>query len=382
MKSLLVRLSLIALCASASAEPLLTHVDVFKSGTEGYHSFRIPAIVTTPDGSLVAFAEGRKENQSDPGGGDIDLVCKRSTDLGATWSALTVLDDPGEKWSASNPTPVVDRSNGRVWIAFNRWETGYGTNNSKPGTANCQTWLRYSDDNGRTWSQPIDITRSARDFDNWGAMFTGPGGAIQTRGGRLLIPGTMKPDTEYVWAAAGDFRGKISFLRAYAVYSDDHGKTWQRGALVRAISDENQFVELADGTLLMDARQSAGDRRWFIASPDGGQTWAEPRPGEVVTPVATGLERFPASGDGKGRSCILWTGPAGPGRQKLVLRVSYDEAKTFPEERLIYQGKAAYSELTVLNDSTAAVLWERDDYKFITFTRFNREFIEAGAPGK
>ncbi|MEN6605957.1 MAG: sialidase family protein, partial [Bryobacteraceae bacterium] len=161
MKSLLVRLSLIALCASASAEPLLTHVDVFKSGAEGYHSFRIPAIVTTPDGSLVAFAEGRKENQSDPGGGDIDLVCKRSTDRGATWSALIVLDDPGEKWSASNPTPVVDRSNGRVWIAFNRWEPGYGTNKSQPGTANCQTWLRYSDDNGRTWSQPIDITRSA-----------------------------------------------------------------------------------------------------------------------------------------------------------------------------------------------------------------------------
>ena len=138
----------LTLPALTSAAPLFTHVDVFTSGAEGYHTFRIPALVTTPDGSLLAFAEGRKENPHDPGGGDIDLVYKRSTDQGATWSPLQVLDDPGEKWGAADPVPLVDRTNGRVWIVYNRWEPGFGTILSQPGTTNNQTWLSHSDDNG------------------------------------------------------------------------------------------------------------------------------------------------------------------------------------------------------------------------------------------
>ena len=222
-------LSFLVVLAVGAAEPKISHTDVFRSGAEGYHSYRIPAIVTAPDGTLLAFAEGRKENRSDPGGGDIDLVLKRSADQGATWSPLMVLDDPGERWAASNPTPVVDRTNGRVWIAFNRWEPGKGTANSLPGTANNQTWLRSSDDNGRTWSAPRDITRDARDYNRWGAMFLGPGGAIQTRSGRLLLPAAMSPDTYTVLGAAGNFRGPLEFMRAYALYSDDHGTSWQRG---------------------------------------------------------------------------------------------------------------------------------------------------------
>ena len=97
--SLCASLLAVAITAIGSAEPLFEQVDVFTAGTEGYHTFPIPAIVTVADGSLIALAEGRKENRRDPGGGDIDLVYKRSTDRGATWSALNVLDDPGEKWA-------------------------------------------------------------------------------------------------------------------------------------------------------------------------------------------------------------------------------------------------------------------------------------------
>lgn len=372
----------LAVCACASAEPMLTHVDVFTSGTEGYHSFRIPAILTAADGSLLAFAEGRKENRTDPGGGDIDLVYKRSTDSGATWTPLKVLDDPGEKWAASNPAPVLDRSNGRIWIVYNRWEPGYGTDRSQTGTMNNQTWARYSGDHGQTWSAAIDITKNARDFDNWGAMFTGPGGAIQTRSSRLLIPAAMKPDTYSIWLSAGEFRGTMEFMRAYVVYSDDHGATWRRGALVRALTNENQLVELSDGTVLMDARQNAGGRRWMIASKDGGASWSEPHPGETVTAVATAIERFTSAAAGDDHDRIIWTGPSGPGRQTLVVRVSYDEARTFPKERVLYSGKAAYSDLDILKDKTAGLLWERDDYKFITFTRCNREFLEGGPQGR
>ena len=105
---------------------------------------------------------------------------KSSTDQGKTWSSLKMLDDPGVKWAASNPTAVVDKTNGRVWIVFNRWEPGFGTRLSQAGTTNSQTWARHSDENGKTWSSPIDITTSARDFDDWNAMFPGSGGAIQT----------------------------------------------------------------------------------------------------------------------------------------------------------------------------------------------------------
>ena len=159
--------------SASSAQPLIDHVDVFASGSEGYHTFRIPAVVRAPDGSLLAFVEGRKENRRDPGGGDIDLVAKRSKDRGASWSPLQIVDDPGEGWSASNPTPVVEQNSGRVLIVYNRWEPGFGTILSQPGTDNNQVWLRYSDDHGGNWSEPREITREARDHEDWGAMFLG-----------------------------------------------------------------------------------------------------------------------------------------------------------------------------------------------------------------
>lgn len=362
-----------------AADAFITHVNVFRSGVEGYNTYRIPALVTAPDGSLLAFAEGRKENQTDPGGGDIDLVLKRSTDNGASWSLLQVVDDPGEKWGASNPTPLVDRNTGRVWVAYNRWEPGQGMESSRPATMNNQAWLRWSEDNGRTWSAPKDITRASRDFDGWGSMFLGPGGAIQTRTGRFILPGVMCPDACSVLATAPNFRGSMSMMRAYALYSDDHGETWRRGALLRAISDENQMVELADGAIMVDARQWGGDSRWIAISSDGGETWSQPRPGQQVTPVCTSIERFTQAKDAQGRNRILWTGPAGPGRKGLVVRISYDEGQTFVNERQIYGGLAAYSDIAILKDGTAGVLWEQGISRlsqFITFTRFNLEFIE------
>lgn len=363
----------------ASAESLPAHVDVFASGTEGYHTIRIPAIVTAADGSLLAFAEGRKDNREDPGGGDIDLVYKRSTDQGASWSKLMVLDDPGAQWAASNPTPVLDRSNGRLWVVYNRWEPAFGTAESKPGTANNQAWVRHSDDHGRSWSPATDITKMSRHFEEWGAMFLGPGGAIQTRNGRLIVPAAMKPDTYAIWTSVGDFLGSLNFLRAYVLYSDDHGATWRRGALLKALTNENQVVELADGAIMMDARQSSGNRRWIVISSDGGESWSAPVPGQAVTAVATSIERYTSKAHGDDRDRILWTGPAGPGRKNLVIRVSYDEAQTFAKEKVIYGGLAAYSDISILKDKSIGVLWERgvsQNYQFITFTRVKREYLE------
>jgi sialidase-1 len=380
MMTMRILLMLAAAAVSRGDDAFITHTDVFRSGEEGYHAYRIPAIVSAADGSLVAFAEGRKENRGDPGSGDIDLVIKRSDDQGATWSKLAVLDDPGEKWSASNPTPVVDRTSGRIWLAFNRWKPGMGTNQSRPGTDDNQAWVRWSDDNGRTWPAARDITREARDFEAWGAVFFGPGGAIQTKSGRLLLPAAMCPDTCSVMGSAGSWQGSLSLMRAYAVWSDDHGATWRRGELLQALTDENQMVELADGAVMMDARQASGERRWISISRDGGTKWTRPVPGQAVTPVATSIERYTLKSAGSDRDRLLWTGVSGPGRKNLVARVSYDEGQTWVNERTLYWGLAAYSDLVVMKDGTIGVLWERgvsELSQYITFTRFNREFVEA-----
>ncbi len=367
------------LAAAAAAQPLIRHVDVFRAGVDGYHAYRIPAIVTAADGSLVAFAEARKENRGDPGAGDIDLVAKRSTDGGATWAAMQLVDDPGVKWSASNPTPVLDRSNGRLWILYNRWEPGYGTDKSKPGTSNNQTWARFSDDHGKSWSAPRDLTRATRDYDQWGAIFLGPGGAIQTKSGRLLVPSAMKHDAFHLQGWTGSAPGPVGVMRAYAIYSDDHGATWKRGDLCGALTNENQFVELADGAVMMDARQNSGPRRWNLVSANGGESWSAALPGQELGAVATSIERFTLKSAGADRDRLIWTGPTGPGRKHLVVRVSYDEGQTWTGERVLYGGLAAYSDAAILRDGTAGILWERGvsgSTQFVTFTRFDREFLE------
>src|SRR5512139_1855586 len=132
---------LVIVCAkSAAADPLLAHTDVFTSGKDGYHTYRIPAIESAPDGSLLAFAEARKYGMDDPGFGkqDIDLVLKRSTNNGVTWSDMTVLENPGELWSAANAATLVDRTNGRVWVFYLRSRPGRSTETSRPGTDDMQ----------------------------------------------------------------------------------------------------------------------------------------------------------------------------------------------------------------------------------------------------
>jgi len=344
--------------------PDLKHVDVYQSGTEGYHTFRIPAIETAADGTLLAFAEARKDNASDPGTGnnDIDLVLKRSTDGGATWSAMGIIEDPGEKWSAANASTVLDRQTGRLWVFYIRCKPGRGTEKARPGTDDMQVLARTSDDHGVKWSEPIDLTAVARDLadPNWGASVPGPGGAIQTAKGRLIVP---------IWGYS---------WRNLTIYSDDHGRTWRRGARVPGDQngDENQLVELSDGRILMDFRQGKGPHRYLSVSDDGGATWGSVRPGQSVTPVMCAIERLTLKSAGDDRDRLLWTGPKGPGRSRLVARLSYDEGRTFQNERPIADEPAAYSDLTILKDKSAGVLWERGDYKFITFTRLDRSFLE------
>lgn len=354
---------------AAWGEQPLKHVDVFVSGKDGYVGYRIPAIETAPDGSLLAFAEARKYNFSDPGGKgqDIDLVLKRSTDGGATWSVMKIIEDSGKFWSSANPATVVDRQTGRIWVFYLRCKPGRNTDAARPGTDDAANLARTSDDNGVTWSEPIDQTKVARDMADpqWRISVPGPGGAIQDRKGRLIVP---------MW--------KVAPWGGFAIFSEDHGRTWQRGAIVpgKQGGDEDQLVELSDGRILLDIRQHGGPHRWMATSSDGGRTWSAPRPGVPVTPVCCAIERYTRKSAGDDCDRIVWTGPAGPGRSKLVVRTSVDEGLTFPYERVISEGPAAYSDLTVLKDKSVGVLWERGNYRFITFTRLDRDSLAPRTP--
>jgi sialidase-1 len=164
--------------------------------------------------------------------------------------------------------------------------------------------------------------------------------------------------------------------------SDDHGRTWTRGDLVPGPQggDECQAVELAGGGILMDFRQNSGPHRWQAESADGGKTWGAPRAGATVTPVACAIERLGRAGKPRRGDLLVWTGPAADARRHLVARSSTDEGKTFAGERTIYDSFAAYSDLTVLNDGSVGLIWERGverSYQFLTFTRLDRKFLEG-----
>lgn len=364
-------LCLLALAARLHAASLFQQADVFVLGQDGYFAYRIPAVETAPDGTLLAFAEARKHNLGDPGfeKQDIDLVLKRSTDQGATWSPMSIIEDPGEQWSAANPCTLVDRERGLVWLFYLRGKPGRNTFTGRPGTNDIETFARTSRDNGSSWSEPIDLTKVTRDLTDpkWRTSVVGPGGGICARDGRLAIP---------VW--------RFEPWSVFAVFSTDHGRTWQRGDFVPAVSgDECQLVELADGSYLFDIRQQKAAHRWRSLSQDAGRTWSKPTAGEAVSPVACAIERYTLKSAGDDRDRLIWTGPRGPARSNLVARVSYDEGRTFAYERTIAAGCAAYSDLTILKDKTVGVLWERGTnvgYQFITFTRFNLEWLEDSIP--
>ena len=218
--------------------------------------------------------------------------------------------------------------------------------------------------NCATWSAPTDITPVCRDLASptWRCTVVGPGGGIQDRHGRLVFACWKQDESRGV----------------FAIFSEDHGRTWQRGACVPDAdrrANEDQVVELADGRLLLDFRQGSGPHRWLAISGDGGRAWSRPSPGLSVTAVCCAIERFTLKAAGDAADRLVWTGPRGPDRKDLVLRVSTDEGRTFPHERLVAAGPAAYSDLEQLPGGRLALLWERDNYGFITFVALDSAFV-------
>ncbi len=347
--------------------PLPEIKDVFKSSRslrkeerteKTTNLYRIPALAVTGKGTLLAFAEGRRDNPADHG--NIDTVVKRSEDGGKTWGPEIVVADDGEN-TMGNPCPVVDRDTGRIWLHLS-WNAhtppdgGY-----KPGFGedSRRAFVTYSDDDGMTWATPREITKNVKK-ENWSWYATGPGGGIQlTRGkykGRLIIPAT-----HVAHLAEG---GQVN--RGFIVYSDDHGKTWEIGEPTQDGHNEAAAVELEDGQVMLNCRLHGNatknqNHRGVSISRDGGksfyrhyfdQTLIEPR-------CQGSLERVRWGADGK-PGVIAFSNPAWPWRTHVMVRYSYDDGKTWPAGRMIYPHTSAYSDLAVLPDGRVAVMFEKD----------------------
>ena len=345
------------------AEKLPEKKQVYASGKDGYHTYRIPSLVVTTKGTLLAFCEGRKNSRSDHG--NIDLMLKRSTDKGRTWSEQQIVHEEGgdKKITIGNPCAVVDEDTNTIWLAFCR-------NNDR-------VFITHSEDDGKTWAEPREITGNVKEPE-WGWYATGPGHGIQlTRGehdGRLVLP-----------CDCGDSKGWGNWNdkgHSLVIYSDDHGKTWTHGELTEKSMNECEVVELADGSLLLSMRNYRGpDRRAFAVSRDGGETWSSPKLHEqVYDPTCqSSIHRY--SFEPKNR--ILYSGPGGPGRRDLTIRLSRDEGDTWPVHRVLERGPSAYSDLAVLPNGDVGCLYEAGDehpYETITFARFPLQWLQE-SPG-
>jgi sialidase-1 len=345
--------------------------DVFVSGKDGYHTFRIPAAVVSPKGTLLAFCEGRKHSRSDTG--DIDVVLRRSFDGGKTWRPLQVVADAGPH-TIGNPCPVVDRTTGTIWLPLtknlgNESEKVIRDGTSKGGRT---VWLTKSTDDGATWSKPVEITRSVR-RDDWTWYATGPGCGIQLKSGRLLIP------------CDHNLRGTRA-RHSHVIYSDDGGRTWKIGGVLGERTNECQVVERADGSLLLNMRSYHGKNRRAVAtSKDGGLTWSKVALDDaLVEPVCqASLLRYTLARDGGkgGKDRLLFCNPASTKRERLTVRLSYDEGKTWPVAKVLHAGPSAYSALVVLPGGAIGCMYERgrkSPYERITFARFSLEWLTDG----
>jgi sialidase-1 len=342
---------------AAAAQPDVQQRVVYRSGTDGYHTYRIPGLVLSKKGTLLAFIEGRKTSRSDAG--DIDMLLKRSFDGGKTWSDQQIVYEVGgdAKITIGNPCPVVDHKTGTIWLPFCH--------------DNDRVFMTHSDDDGKSWSGPVEITSSVKD-DNWGWYATGPGHGIQIeRGkhaGRLVIPCDHRiKDTPRV----GKYR------HSHAVYSDDHGKTWQRGEATAAFMNECEVIERADGSLLLSMRNYSGrNQRAFSISTDGGHTWSKPEHHALVycSTCQASLHRYSV----KPSNIVLYSGPGGPGRSHLTIRATYDEGKSWPISRVLHAGPSAYSELAVMPDGSIVCLFEAGEksaYETVRCLRFPLEYL-------
>ena len=356
MKRLLTLVVLLSAVTAAFAQlvPLhpsdtLTRTVIYRPGDYGSTNYRIPAVITAKDGSLVIVTDKRKYNEGDLPQ-DIDIVCNRSTDGGVTWSEpYTIALGTGVNHGFGDCALAWSNDDNGLIAAF---VGGPGLWNSTPSNP-IRSYIAKSYDNGQTWTEPKDITHFifganciVPEHQTWRASFFGSGNGLRTSTGRIMFVAAIR-------------EGAAQSLNNYAVYSDDNGVTWHVSGRASVGGDEAKVTELVDGRILMSIRHSGN--RWYNISEDGGETW-QPTTStwyDITAPACNGdLIRYTSVNQGHDRNRLLHSVPFGNSREKVTVYVSYDEGETWPVSKCIVPYSSAYSSLCILPDGTIGLYVE------------------------
>lgn len=382
------------LCRSAfSAEPLLAKTILFTERSDGFTLYRIPGLVVTAKGSVLAYCEARKFSEADRG--EIEIHLRRSTDGGKTFSPAKQVAHLGPRLPR-NPHMPEDKRKKDMGGPEEQTVNNAVAIAARDGTVHllyCVEYMRAfhlrSDDDGLTWSAPREITPAfdafRKDLD-WQAIATGPGHAVEMNSGRLCAPFWMA-----TYEPGAPLRKAVG-----TVFSDDGGKTWQRGVVAIPDVGEPNIAPLADGGVILTARNSHPEsRRLVTRSSDGATNWSTPVfAGELLEPgCMAGITAHPGTAAFPG-SLLLFSNPhtidrEHAARRDVTIRLSRDDGKTWPFFKTLHPGPSAYSDLAVLPDGTVLCFYEsgtdtpkvrrkRDwAYANLTLARFNLEWLTA-----
>jgi sialidase-1 len=355
-----------------------TDLVLWKAGTGNYKNYRIPSIIVTQKGTILAFCEGREGGDS----GDIDILMKRSENNGKSWSNEIVIWNDGLN-SCGNPCVVEDRETGRIWLIMT-WNNGKDNETSiisKESIDKRIPYYCYSDNNGITWSPPVKMSDSCKD-PSWGWYATGPGIGIQLVNGkykgRIVIPANHSYDDP-----SGNIRNKPYNYGSHVLISDDHGKTWTMSKPIKPGCNESQVVELTDGTLVMNMRSYNNKYcRALSFSRDGGESWSEIQH-ELQLVESLCQASFLGFGNYKGTKMYLFANPAVPsGRHHMTIKVSVDECRSWSISKLVWSGFSAYSCMQRLPGGNLALFFEcgeKNPYETLRFLGFQpKELFQPG----
>ena len=333
-----------------------------KHNDDGVDTYRIPGIVTTNEGKLLAIYDIRRDHSGDLQA-DIDVGLSSSTDGGKTWGPMKVIMDRDEWGGLSqsengvgDPSILVDRQTGTIWVAA-AW--AHGMKGQRSWTASksgmkpeetIQLLLTKSEDDGRSWSPLINITEQVKQPE-WELVMVGPGSGITTSDGTLVFP--------------AQFQNSNGMPHSTILYSKDHGKTWHFGNGAKPNTTESQVVELSDGSLMLNMRDNRGGARSVYTSDDLGKSWDKHSTSRKALPEPVcnaGLIKTTTKINGTQQTVLLFVNPnSTEGRKMMTLKASLDEGQTWPEEYQILLDEGygfGYPNLTMVNDSTIGVLYE------------------------
>ena len=359
---------------SGDREIILAHTLLFQPGDYNSTNYRIPGVITAKDGSIVAVTDKRKYNQGDLPE-DIDIVCRRSTDGGHTWSEpYTIAQGTGYNHGFGDCVLAWTNDDNGLIAGF---VGGVGLWNSTPSNP-IRSYIARSYDNGQTWTEPEDITDFifgsncvVPEYRTWRASFFGSGNGLITSTGRIMFVAAIRETT-------------AQSLSNYAVYSDDNGITWHVSGRASVSGDEAKVTELVDGRILMSIRHNG--KRWYNISNDGGETWQSSTStwNDITAPACNGdMIRYTSVNQGFNKNRLLHSVPFGSSRTDVSVYISYDEGETWPVRKCIVPYSSAYSSLCVLPDGTIGLYVEEEypgnsGYSTV-FYNFSLEWLTDGA---